>query len=282
MGGEGGAIGECQDSVLWNESDDPAGEPGSVAPWDVFSTTLSKVKGDVCSFRGGAVAARRDAKAANLVRLTRSSPTPSETPASWGSDSSTVFFCACTSSACDGFWISIASSSTVVSFCASIELTPLPSDCVVADTPTDGIMAGIFDSHFFEEGDSATIIESRSCSISRVIVSEGASEAEFKSAFPSSSGVVMAVICGNSSLAFPASSGGIAVRGGVIDSGSSTSGLNAISDTRLLGGLVGVSVFFFSDSPVASASDFVSGVAGAKLRLDVSKPKSECRRAFGV
>lgn len=73
--------------------DDAAGELGSIIEGSstcrsrVNSLTLSRVDVDgVRSLKAGAVAARRDAKAASLVRLTRNCPEPSNAPPSaWSS-----------------------------------------------------------------------------------------------------------------------------------------------------------------------------------------------------
>lgn len=73
--------------------DDAAGELGSTIEGSSFSgsrvnsLTLSRVDVDgVRSLKAGAVAARRDAKAASLVRLTRNCPEPSSAPPSaWSS-----------------------------------------------------------------------------------------------------------------------------------------------------------------------------------------------------
>lgn len=87
----GGDRGSCHDSREWNESrdsvDDAAGELGSTIEGSptcgsrVSSLTLSRCDVDgVRSLKAGAVAARRDAKAASLVRLTRNCPEPSSAP----------------------------------------------------------------------------------------------------------------------------------------------------------------------------------------------------------
>lgn len=83
----GGDRGSCHDSKEWNESsdsaDDSAGELGSTASSGsgVVILGLLMVEADgVRSLRAGAVAARRDANAASLVRLTRSCPDPSRAP----------------------------------------------------------------------------------------------------------------------------------------------------------------------------------------------------------
>lgn len=81
MGGEGGARGECHDWVLWNESDDSAGELGS-GSFSGVSCGRSKAGVEVRTLSEGAVAARLDAKAATLVRLKRICPAPSIEPAS--------------------------------------------------------------------------------------------------------------------------------------------------------------------------------------------------------
>lgn len=82
IGGEGGARGECHDWVLWNESDDSAGELGSVISWGAGASWTFKAGVEVRSLSEGAVAARLDANAATLVRLNLICPAPSIEPAS--------------------------------------------------------------------------------------------------------------------------------------------------------------------------------------------------------
>lgn len=103
---------------------------------------------------------------------------------------------------------------------------------------------------------------------------------------------------------FLASSGGIAVRGGVSGSGSSRTDLNLMPNSGLAssdpassgivssrgvsiasnslrdGGLVGVPNL--ADPSAGFPSAFASGVSGVRLSLDKSTPKSECLRAFGL
>lgn len=87
MGEAAGDRGSCHDSKEWNESkdsaDDAAGELGltTCSDSDVVSFVLLAGEADaVLSLRAGAVAARRDANAANLVRRTRNFPDPSNAP----------------------------------------------------------------------------------------------------------------------------------------------------------------------------------------------------------
>lgn len=95
----GGDMGECHDSILKNESTDSAGEPGSAAASSFpgsgacWSWTLSSVDVDeVRNLNDGAVAARREANAATLVRRTRSCPDPCSSPSS-ASDSFAASLC---------------------------------------------------------------------------------------------------------------------------------------------------------------------------------------------
>lgn len=286
ISGDGGAMGECQDSVLWNESNDSAGDRGSGIAPRVFSTTLLDVEGDVRSFRDGVAAARRDAKAANLVRLTRTSPDPSNGLPSSVSDSSSPFW-GCALKTSDDVCGSIVAGGV------NFSVTLLSSSCVAAATaspagPADCALyiADLSDTFVLGEGVFVLHIGSCFCSTAGFAAGVDASMAVCGSAGSSTFGVTVVLICGRSSLAFPDISGGLAVSGDINNgSGSSTSGLNAISDTRLLGVIVGVSLFCLSWPPSASAlvpGFFVSGVEGVKLILVMSKPKSEWRRAVRV
>lgn len=285
IGGEGGAIGECQDSVLWNESDESAGEPGTECS-GAFSTTPFVAEEDVWSFKDGAVAGRRDAKVLNRVRLTRNSPGPSRALPSLVLGYSIITFSGDTFSTSDGVCFSTVSVRAIVSGPVSCIATLLPLGWVTAGSATSTDFAWYI-SGLFDPGDtgadSSVVAGSRSFSIACAVVGNGALKNAFGSCGSSAFDVVVAVICGKVSLVFSATSGGIAVRG-IADSGSSARGLETISDTRLSRGLVGVPPCFTSELPSAlasilsSASGFVSGVAGVRLMFDVSNPKSEYRR----
>lgn len=285
--------------MLWNESDDSAGELGSGTSsgvsWGRFNDGV-----DVRSLSEGAVAARLDAKAATLVRLNRICPAPSIEPASSESeDFESLRFAL---SVTDG-----ESCSVNVDFSATFTMLALwLREAVAVVGPAVCAFGSAGRCTFLGVADGFFVIQigSRFFGTARVLWGTGAfglasrSSAAFNSAFTDAGASELGPAV------FLASSGGIAVRGGVSGSGSSRTDLNLmpnsgfasseltssgmvscrgvsiVSNSLRDGGLVGVPNF--ADPSPALPSVFPSGVSGVALLLDGSTPKSECLRALGL
>lgn len=302
MGGEGGARGECHDWVLWNESDDSAGELGSGTSSGV-SCGRFKAGVEVRTLSEGAVAARLDAKAATLVRLKRICPAPSIEPASSESESFESLRLALSATSGEP-WSALSSGDVVLVVSAMFPTWPFeaagaigPTECAFGSAGRCTLL-GVADGFFVIQ------MGSRFFGTDRALWGSGAFGLASRS-----SAIFTSVLTGASAselgpTGFLASSGGIAVRGGVSGSGSSKTDLNLmpnsgftsseltssgivscrgvsiVSNNLRDGGLVGVPNR--ADPSPGLPSGFDSSVSGVALLLDKSTPKSECLRAFGL
>lgn len=249
------------------------------------------------------MAARLDAKAATLVRLNRICPAPSIEPASSEFESFESLRFAL-SGAGDESWSTLCSGNVDLSGVSATFALWL-REAVDVVGPADCVFGSVGRCTFLAVADGFFVIHmgSRFFGTARALWGSGAFGLASRSSAALPSAFTGADASELGSIGFLASSGGIAVRGGVSGSGSSRTDLNLIPNSGLAssgltssgivscrgvsivssslrdGGLVGVPNFA-GPSP-ALPSGFASGVSGVALLLE-STPKSECLRAFGL
>lgn len=243
---------------------------------------------DVRSLKAGAVAARRDANAASLVRLIRNCPEPSNAPPSASISSDVSFVVALVEVGGDLSKLS-ASGEGVRAGSACLEATgvsagffsagtTMSADCAVA---TAGLSAKdfrfVFVRGFFVDHIGSRFLTGASVFIIPLDVGIVAGCAGCVADFVS--GVACAVEEGGASIIWAILTGK-AVSGGDNGSGSSKSGPHMTEETFLRSRLEGVLAFSVSSEIRSTA--VCGDAAGDKPILDVSAPKSEKRRAPGL
>lgn len=249
------------------------------------------------------MAARLDAKAATLVRLNRICPAPSIEPASSESESFESLRFTISDAGVESRSALLSGETDFSAVSATFALWLRETIGVIG--PADCAFGSVGRCTFLAAGDGFFVIQigSRFLGTARALWYSGALGLASRFSMALASVLAGAGAFELGSTGFLASSGGIAVRGGVSGSGSSRTDLNLIPNSGLAsseltssgivscrgvsivssslrdGGLVGVPNL--APSP-ALPSGFASGVSGVALLLDKSTPKSECLRAFGL